>query len=395
MKNLTRLMLALAAGVVAFPVLAQERTPLNAEVAASHAAAASLQPSRERAAQPGGGAHTKVMGIHPFPDTPGANAFRAYPPSCAADPLPDKSTAPVYSNRTPLFARDPAGNAYIEGVTITVWRIPCSSSGAVTAYNPNGLTNAITFMRIDRDAIYEHAHNVFPTFPVVQASQGTIGFGTDTAPNPASLVRSVGEPNTVIAESTFDSPVYDSTTYVLENYPYTGSGFFKFSDAFTLRIDPRVTGVTPLDLVIPDYNPAQYPDATALQPFDGYAAAQWVNGALNHGLLVQITEQPQPDGSTVRQLVFDLLTEDTHGDPLWLIGNATFPAFATSITIQTNYLGNALAQHPWGTAKFELEDCNHLDVTYTPLAQLPSPIPSFTGLKVYDRLFSANGMLCE
>jgi hypothetical protein len=250
-------------------------------------------------------------------------------------------------------------------------------------------------VRIDRDAANEGNRNHFPTFPIVQASQGSIGFGTAGAPNPASLVRLASEPNTVIAETPFDSPIFDSTTYVLENYPYTGSGFFKFSDTFTLRIDPQVGGVIPLDLVIPDYNAAEYPGAADLLPFDGYAAAQWVNGTLGHGLLVQITEQPQADGSTVRQLVFDLLTKDTHGDPLWLVGNASFLPFATSVTIQTNYLANNLVQVPWGTAKFELEDCNHLDVTFSPLAQLPSPIPVFSGLKTYDRLFSANGMLCE
>ena len=395
MKNQIRLMLALAAGIFAFPALAQERTPLSAEAVAAHTAAVSLMPSHTRAAKPGDGPHTKVMGTHPYPETPGANAFRAYPPSCAADPLPDRSTAPVFSNRVPLFARDASGAGLIEGVTVSVWRIPCSSSGATTAYNPNGLTNAITFLRIDRDTANEGVRTHFPTFPIVQAAQGSIGFGTAGSPTRASLVRLASEPNTVIAETTFDSPLYDSTTYVLENYPYTGSGFFKFSDAFTLRVDPQVSGVTPVDLVIPDYNPALYPDSSALMPLDGYAAAQWVNGTLNQGLLVQVTEQPQSDGSTVRQIVFDLLTKDTLGDPLWLVGNASFPAFATSVTIQTNYLGNGLSQTPWGTAKFELVDCNHLDVTFNPLAQLPLPIPVFSGLKTYDRLFSANGMLCE
>ncbi|MEO7323861.1 MAG: hypothetical protein ABIW82_03450 [Dokdonella sp.] len=395
MKNQIRLMLALAAGVIAFPALAQERTPLSAEAVAAHTAAAALLPSHTRAAKPGDGPHTKVMGIHPYPDTPGANAFRAYPPSCAADPLPDKSTVPVVSNRIPLFARDATGTGLVEGVTVTVWRIPCSSSGAATAYNPNALTNAMTFVRIDRDTANEGNRSHFPTFPIVQASQGSIGFGTAGAPNPASLVRLASEPNTVIADTPFDSPMYDSTTYVLENYPYTGSGFFKFSDAFTLRIDPQIGGVTPLDLAIPDYNPALYPDSSALMPFDGYAAAQWINATLNQGLIVQIAEQIQPDGSTVRQLGFDLETVDLNGDVMWLVGNAAFLPFATNVVINTNYLGNGLSQHSWGTAKFELQDCNHLDVTFAPNALLPTPIRGFSGLIHYDRLFSANGMLCE
>jgi hypothetical protein len=394
MKNLTRLMLALAAGIVVLPAFADERIPLSAQAAATHSAAA-LQPLRVRATQAGNAAQPKVMGTNTFPGTPGANPFRAYPPSCAADPLPDMvsgTTATIYSQRVTLFARDASGTGYTEGVTVTVWRLACSSSSAATPYNPSGASNAMTLMRIDRDSIYEHTRDIFPTFPVVEASQAGSAFGTT-----ASLVRSAAEPNTVVSEASFDSPMYDSTTYVLENYPYTGSGYFTFSDAFTLRIDPVISGVAPVDFAIPAYSPtpSTYPDAFNLLPFDGYAAAQWINSALNEGLLLQVTEQPQANGSTVRQLVFDLLTKDLNGDPLWLVGNAAFQVGDSSVTIQTNYLGNGLAQLPWGTAKFEFADCNHLDVTFAANAQLPAPIPAFNGLTTYDRLFSANGMLCE
>ena len=40
-------------------------------------------------------------------------------------------------------------------------------------------------------------------------------------------------------------------------------------------------------------------------------------------------------------------------------------------------------------------DCNHLDVTYAADEGLPEPIPAFSGLTTYDRLFTANGMSCE
>jgi len=390
MKKSTRLMLALAASVVALPVLANERVILSAEGIAAHAAGVpSLGRPRVRAAAPNS-AGPKVVGTSVYPGTPGANPFRAYPPSCAADPLPDnwQASTPIYSAPVSLYATNEARSQYyFETVQITVWRIACSSSGAATTYNPGGLFNAMTLVRFDRASQYDHDRDIFPTMPQMLAQQGT---------GALAAVRMAVEPNTVISDTVFDTPIYDSTTFVLENLPYTGSTYFTFSDAFTLGVNPNIgTGVTPI--IVPDYAPTQstFPDAFALLPLDGYAAAQWVGGSRSEGLLVQVTEQPQTDGSTVRQVVFDLLTKDTNGDPLWLVGNAAFPVGTTSLTINTNYLGNQLALNPWGTAKIELVDCNHLDVTFTPNAQLPSPIASFSGLTTYERLFNANGMLCE
>ena len=392
MKNPTCLMLALAAGVVAFPVLAAEHVKLDAAAAASHAAAFTIQAPRIRATRPVGvkaanAAQVRVMGTQTLPGSPFANAFRAYPPSCAADPLPDAASGTTYAQDVTLYARDGNGTPYLESVTVTVWRIACSSSGQPTTYNPGGFANAMTLMRIDRAANFEGHRDIFPTFPLVEASQGGSAFGTT-----ASFVRAAVEPNTVISEVIYGSPVYDSTTYVLENYPYTGSGYFTFSDAFTLRIDPGITNVAPTDITVPAYAPPPQP---AFREFDGYSAAQWINSTLNEGLLLQITEQVQADGSTVRQLIFDLLTQDLNGDPLWLVGNAAFNVGDTSVQVDTIYLGNGLSHNPWGTATFQIRDCNHLDVTFAANAQLPSPIPAFNGLTTYDRLFNPNGMVCE
>jgi hypothetical protein len=109
----------------------------------------------------------------------------------------------------------------------------------------------------------------------------------------------------------------------------------------------------------------------------------------------QVAEQPQSDGSTVRQLVFDLLTQDLNGDPLWLVGSAAFTVGQSSVTVPAAYLGNGLSQHPYGSIKFEVTDCNHLDVTFTANSNLPAPIPTINGLTTYDRLFTPNGMTCE
>jgi hypothetical protein len=335
----------------------------------------------------------KAMGNNGYPGTPLANEFRAYPPSCAAWPLPDKATGPTSTARIPLYSRTSLGEIITpETVTITVWRIACSSTGDHTPYNVDGGHNALTLLRIDRDAGNEGHTDHFPTFPALQIKQGTIDYSDDQ-----SYVRSAIEPNTFTSDFLFDTPVFRSMTIVLESYNKDDSYIHLYNNAFTLQINPYANGVNPVEFQIGDYVPTQgtYPDAFAPLPFDGYTAAQWINTTLNEGLLVQITEQLQPNGSTLRQLVFDLLTEDLNGDPLWLVGNTSFGVGATTLTVNTSYLGNGLSQLPWGTATFEIEDCNHLNVTFAANNGLPNPIPGFNGLTVYQRLFSPNGMVCE
>lgn len=360
--------------------------------AAVSAARARLASARAAALKPGV-QQAKAMGQNVAPGTPLANPYRAYPPSCAAYPLPDEATGPTYSSRVALYTRDPYGNAVApETVTITVWRIACSSSGNLTPYNTDGGFNAMTLMRIDRDPANENNLATFPTFPFLQVTQGSIGY-TDAA----SVVRAATEPNTNVADGPFDAPIYSSATYVLENYNYGADYNHLYSYAFNLLVTPYADGVNPVEFQLPNYSPTTttYPDAYNPLYIDGYAAAQWVNTSLNQGLIVQVAEQYDASHPTRRQLGFDLLTEDLNGNPLWLIGNAAFEIGTTSLNINTAYLGSGLAQLPWGTANVQIQDCNHLNMTFSPNAGLPSPIPSFSGLITYSRLFSPNGMLCE
>ncbi|HEY6941329.1 hypothetical protein [Dokdonella sp.] len=394
MKKTPLVPLALLAGLVAAPAFATSAATLDADVVAARLRAAPGATHRGRAAP------VKTEGTHASPGTPTANTYRAYPPSCAADPLPDKPTGTVYSVNMPFWARKPSdlNHGFLENVTVTVWRLPCSNSGAATRYNPQGHPNSITLMRIDRSTANEGHDDIYPTFPILQVKQGAIDFtvtsGSTTARNPKSFPRVASEPNTVRESANYDNAIIDSTTYVLENFPDPDAGYFTFGDAFTLRVDPNVPStVQPVDIAVPAY--AAGNDVATARPFDGYAAAQWINTELNEGLLVQVTEQPQATGAPVRQLVFDLLTEDQNGDPLWLVGNTAFNVGQTSITVDVNYLGNGLAQLPYGSATFQLHDCNRLDVTFTPDAGLPSPIPVIDGLTSYERLFTPNGMTCE
>lgn len=401
MKSSLRLTFALAAGLVALPAFAAAPDPSqdgrayhDAGISKVRAQLAQAAAEQQRTVLD---KRSKAQGNNVYPGTPLANEFRAYPPSCAAWPLPDRASGPanqVFTTRMPLYTRAASGaqvpNA--ETVTITIWRIACSSSGSQTPYNTDGGFNAMTLMRIDRDAANDHNGNFYPTFPVLQIQQGSIGYT-----NPASAVRAATEPNTFLADGPYDGPVFNSATYVLENYNVGAAYQHLYSYAFKLRIDPVMNGVAPVEFTLPDFSPTQstYPDAFAPLPLDGYSAAQWINTQFNEGLIVQMTEQPQSNGSTVRQLVFDLLMEDLNGDPLWLVGNAAFSVGQTNITVQTNYLGNNLTQIPYGTAKFEVRDCNHLDVTFSANPGLPAPIPTINGLTTYDRLFTPNGMTCE
>lgn len=336
----------------------------------------------------------KAAGTNERPGTPQVNPFRAYPPSCAAYPLPNKPSGLAVSQRVVLYKTNHSRNVSLtEEVTVTIWRVPCSSSGSETRYSPDGAPNALTLVRVDRDAANEGNNNLFPTVPFFRIEQGDIEFADN------KLARISLEPNTILSEVAYDAPIVVSTTFVLENYALENYGYFKFNDAFKLQADPMLgaIGYVPPTFTVPAYEPtaASYPDAFAARPLDGYAAAQWVNAEFNEGLLLQVTEAIGPNNALQRQVVFDLLLEDTNGDPLWLVGNAAFAVNARSLEIELGYLGNGLQLLPWGTATIEVADCNHLDVAYVANDGLAEPIPVFSGLKTYDRLFTSNGMGCE
>lgn len=348
-----------------------------------------------------------AAGSYTDPGTPVANGFRAYPPSCAAWPLPDTPNGPTWSNSSvALYTRQADGNpaASTEAVKVTVWRISCSSSGSgvPTPYNGTGTYyNAMTFLRIDRSAANEGRRDVFPTMPYVQIKQYDIDLDRDIS----SLARLAVDPNTVTSELPYDAPIYNSTTFVLENYPNeTPSGWpydynpwlHQYSDAFVLRIDPNLDPRQVFDLTIPGYKPQNggYPYADGPMFLDGYAAAQWINYDRNEGLILQVPEQYDAAGNLRRQLVYNLLTKDTNGNPFWIVGNGPFNDYDVSATMPALYLANG-SNPTWGTAKIQMVNCDELDVTLTPNGNLPAPVPRISGTIKFQRLYNANGMVCE
>ena len=399
MKTLTCLAFALVGGLVVVPALASDALiPLPASAVAGHASALdAMHVSRVRAAQPANAgqtntAHPKVMGSQPFPGSPGPNAFRAYPPSCAADPLPDQASGPIHSARVPLYAIQ-GTNGVIENVTVTVWRLACSSSGNAMTYNPTGADNAITLMRIDRDN--DSNTSVVPRFPLVEASQGGSSFGAQD-----SLVRVAMEPNTVISDVPFDSALPTSTTYVLENYPYQGSGYFTYSDGFTLRIDPQLNGVAPVDMTIPFYSPG--PDASNPLPIDGYMGTSWYDPAHSgEGMLAQVIDNAD---RTTRTFFASWYTYDPNGLPFWITAQGVFAIGAASVDATGYYqtgggfagnFGSSTTQHIWGTLRFSFPNCSKMAFSYSGQTDAQTNGPGGNGSRTWTRVADNNGMSCE
>ncbi len=398
---------AVAVSVSASASAATTATPdAAAHNAAVSAARAQLATARAAASTPD--VHAKAMGQNVYPGVPMANPYRAYPPSCAAYPLPDTASGPangVYSTSVPLYTRDPAGNAQPpEIVTITLWRMACSSTRSLTPYNTHGGFNAITLMRIDRSAANEGRTDIFPTFPLLQIKQGNVGY-TDAA----SVVRAATEPNTVLSDGMFDAPIYSSATYVLENFNYGASYDHLYSYAFNLLITPFANGVNPAEFQIPDYSPtaATYPDAFNPLPLDGYMSGTWYDVAHSgEGMQIDVAEQGDSSGNVTRPLVFTWYTYDSSGTPFWIAGSGIIdPNNPTIVTASTVYVTgggfagsfapSAVARYPWGTVTFQFLDCNTIKFNYQSVNSLPAGVPSGSGTLTWTRLTNVNGMSCE
>lgn len=384
--NAMRLTLLLCAGTLGLPAFAADGA---ADAARQYHEAAITRVRAQLAVARADATKAKVMGSHTGSGTPLVNEYRAYPPSCAAWPLPDKSSGSTVSKRMALYTRDGSGNAVTpETVTVTLWRVPCSSSGASNLpYNNDGAGNAMTLMRIDRDSGNEGRTDRFPTFPLLNIRQGSLDFG-----DLASAVRAAPEPNTFVADGPYDAPVFVSTTYALENYNFAPAYNHFYGYAFTLLVDPFISGGSGTTFAMGDYTGS----GLASLPLDGYAAAQYYNASLNEGLLVQVAEGYDGAHPARRQVIFDLLTLDTNNQPFWIVGSAAFDQIgATTLSIPLTYLTTGNTTRNWGSATIKLRNCNAIDVTFSANSGLPAPVPAFSGLTTYSRIFNANGLMCE
>ena len=325
---------------------------------------------------------------------PRVNPYKAYPPSCIADPVPDQTSGPTYTTTANLAAYDSVNNqTVLEGVTIRIWRIACSSADSV---------NAVTLMRIQRQSIYEGDQDVYPLFPVTAIQQGGITYDD---PSLRSYARTAVEPNTVISDVLPDTPIVNSTTYILENYANPNSGFFDFNQSFGIRFDNLDQNSPYYFINVPAYNPTvgTYPDAFQNIPVSGYLSTSWYNPATSgEGIVMQVYELL---GDTQNFIVnFTWSAYDPSGLPFWLTGQVTVPRGTRTVTTPMAYVtggglgGNAGAADPptiWGTATLSFSDCNHLTLSYASNPGLPSFVPQGSGTRSWLRLGRLNGMDCE
>lgn len=326
---------------------------------------------------------------------PIANSLRTYPPSCLADPLPTAPSGPLYRNsNVQLAATDGAGNFLRETVTVTIWRVACSSAET---------WNSATLMRIDRQPQFEGDDDIYPLFPAIDVAQGSVGFDTPLL----SLVRVATEPNTVISDVPVDSPVVFSTTYVLENYPYDGANAFDFNLPFSVRFDNQFNSGTRFSTIngIPLYDPTStnYPEAFLDLPISGYLSTNWYDRTKpGEGIVIQVYEASGNRDSLV--FFFTWFAYDSAGTPFWFFGQANVPRGARSVTAPMAYLtgggfagggGNASAPQPWGTTTFRFSDCNTLQLGFTANAGLPAGVPSASGTREWTRVANVNNLTCE
>jgi hypothetical protein len=398
MKALTNVTLALAA-VASFAVFAADTSAPTPDPAA-HAAAVAARQARISAGRAQRAAHVEkstnaVTSTGSGPRV--ANPYRSYPPSCLADPLPDQPSGPTNSFQMELYTRNTAGEQQTsETVTVFLWRVACSSSGFLRPYNVDGLENSALLMRIERDSSVDGTTDVFPTFPSLTATQS----------GQTNLVRGASEPNTVIDDGPFDSPITASTTYVLENYPYQGFGYTYFNNDFDFTIDPvfDTQGTGAVTVQFAGYQPTQstYPAAFQNLPIDGYMSNAWYDTAHSgEGLMIQIYDNA--DNAT-RTLFASWYTYDDAGIPFWLsiqgvaaYGSTTFSNVPVYYYTGGGFAGDfsGVTQHNWGTMNFSFPNCTTLNLDYNGAAADIAGGPAGTGSRTFTRLADMNALYCE
>ncbi len=368
---------AIAAGVTRNPVAAEQaRASAQAAMSASRAAFARAVRGSSR------------------PSDVVANPFRAYPHSCLADsyglpfgandippgPAPFQTTLLLPGNR---LSNDAAEQNYTETVTITLWRIPCSP-------DVNGIPQSAVVFEIDRPCGQCGTTSLYPTFPLVEVTQGL---------NSNITVRLAEDQNTWFSSTYVDSPIFASSTWVLENF-YGSSVQFDFNQAFSIAFDRT------FQWDVPAYNPAQYPTASQPLPISGYMTSNWYSpGHGGEGMLTQVFENPGSNPPT-RTFTAAWYTFDKSGLPFWLFAQGAFDVGArTTGPVDTYYpTGGTFAGAPgpgatfvrWGTVTFSFPDCNHMAFTFNGNADaVNGPTSNGTESRTWLRIANVNSIVCN
>lgn len=393
MKSPVQFLLAVALATAAFSALAEPRIPAAADpdraarVAAAQQIRQTLLAGRTQAGMPK--AATAINSATPSLPTP--NPYEAYPPSCMAHPLPDQVSGPVYSTVANLAAYNTAvGDVdQVEGVTITIWRVACSS---------DAFFNSATLMRIQRQAQYEGDAQIYPVFPVIDIKQSSANYD--------QIARFNLEPNTVLSDVLPETPIIFSTTYVLENYVGINADYFDFNTPFSVRFDNLFSTNNQFfinNIPLYDPNTTTYPAAFQNIPISGYLSTSFYDpDTSGEGIVMQVYQLLGDLNSFI--LNFTWSAYDPNGLPFWLTGQVTIQRGAKVANTPMFYVtggglggngGTANPPTPWGTATVSFPDCNHMTLTYASNTGLPAFVPQGSGTRNWIRLGRLNGLPCE
>lgn len=391
MKSPVRLLLAAVLATTAVSAVAEPRIPVARDPdRANRVSAAQMQRQlllkRSEAAAP-----KAVEAINSAtPSLPTPNPYRTYPPSCMANPLPNQTSGPVYSTTANLAAYDSnTGNYVLEGVTISIWRVACSSADYY---------NSATLMRIQRQAAFEGQLDIYPLFPLIDIKQSSANYD--------QIARFVLEPNTILSDVLPETPIVDSTTFVLENYVGVSADYFDFNLPFSVRFDNLFSSNNQFFINnIPLYSPTNstYPAAFQNLPISGYLATAYYDPtASGEGIVMQVFQRIGEPNTFV--LNFTWSAYDPGGLPFWLTGQVDITRGAKVSTTPMFYVtggglgGSAGASNPptpWGTATVSFPDCNHMDLIYASMPGLPAYVPQGSGTRNWKRIAILNGLPCE
>lgn len=331
---------------------------------------------------------------------PYANPYRTYPASCIADPLPATPTGPLYQRQVDMASYNQTLKGWVrEPVTVTIWRVPCSSSSQSPWPD-----SAVTLLRIQRGSSHEGDSNQYVAFPGVRVAQGSVAF--DDADG-HDLARLAPEPNTVVSWTPVDSAMVDSTTYVLEDYPIASFPYLDYTQAFQLRLDNFINDGKPSQYIIsvPGYHPttADYPNVNQPLPVNGYMSSNYYDpDHSGEGMIVQVYELPT---SGQYHLSFTWFTFGPDGMPFWIFGDQSFQPGSRSVTVSNaGYLdnggfagnfGSKADAHRWGTLTLQWNNCNKMQFSFQSQGDLPAAVPQGNGTRTWSRVAQINGLTCE
>lgn len=295
------------------------------------------------------------------------NPDRGYPPGCVGFPLPSTPSGPAQVVDTTLITTP---LSRVEPVRFIFWRKPCSGG------------KSVLFATIQR----LQPADLGVLLPLIIANNGSGD----------AFVRLVREPNTFLA--TTSSQALSSETYVVDRV-FQATVALNLNQSLALRATDGTTTV--FNGVVAAYNPSAYAEAALPIPINGYLSGSWYDVAHGgEGIFLEIAENPE--GSVF--VFYAWFTYDTQGFPYWIIGQASVPQGARTVTVPSlifqgggfagNFNPGSLLNASWGNVTFSFPSCSSMLLQFQSTTTIQG-VPSGSGTRSWARLTTINGLACE